>query len=76
MQEADRDYFGFVLTGRMQGEMCIRDSLYGDAEVTFNEDGGRETVLMKYPNGKVYRQLEYDYNNYYSGDVNLSLIHI
>ncbi|MGN0987048.1 MAG: hypothetical protein ACI4OO_04325 [Otoolea sp.] len=44
--------------------------LYGDAEVTFNEDGGRETVLMKYPNGKVYRQMEYDYNNYYSGDVN------
>lgn len=43
--------------------------LYGDAEVTFNEDGGRETVLMKYPNGKLYRQIEYSYDNSYYGSV-------
>lgn len=43
--------------------------LYGDAEVTFNEDGGRETVLMKYPNGSLYRQIEYayDFNGAYIG---------
>lgn len=35
--------------------------LYGDAEVTFNEDGGRETIVMKYPNGQTYRTIEYSY---------------
>ncbi|MDY4669898.1 MAG: hypothetical protein SO415_07890 [Oliverpabstia sp.] len=35
--------------------------LYGDAEITFNEDGGRETIVMKYPNGQTYRTIEYDY---------------
>lgn len=42
--------------------------LYGDAEVTFNEDGGRETVLMKYPGGSLYRQIEYNYDNSYYGN--------
>lgn len=36
--------------------------LYGDAEVTFNEDGGRDKILLKYPNGKPYRQIEYYYD--------------
>lgn len=35
--------------------------LYGDAEVTFNEDGGRDTVLLKYTNGALYRQIQYNY---------------
>lgn len=43
--------------------------LYGDAEVTMNEDGGRESVVMKYPNGSVYRQIEYDYEISYQGSV-------
>ena len=38
--------------------------LYGDAEVTFNEDGGRENIVLKYPNGKVWRQIEYNYESY------------
>ena len=36
--------------------------LYGDAEVTFNEDGGRDKILLKYPNGNPYRQIEYYYD--------------
>ncbi|WP_300714932.1 hypothetical protein [uncultured Acetatifactor sp.] len=35
--------------------------LYGDAEVAFNEDGGRDTVLLKYSNGALYRQIQYSY---------------
>lgn len=38
--------------------------LYGDAEVTFNEDGGRDTVLLKYSNGALYRQIQYNYEIY------------
>lgn len=37
--------------------------LYGYAEVSFNEDGGRDRVVMYYDNGKVYRQLEYTYGD-------------
>lgn len=37
--------------------------LYGDAEVTFNEDGGRETIVMNYPNGQPYRTIEYSYGD-------------
>lgn len=47
--------------------------LYGDAEVTFNEDGGRDTVLLKYPNGALYRQIQYSYEMAVGGgDVILS----
>lgn len=42
--------------------------LYGDAEVTFNEDGGRDTVLLKYSNGVLYRQIQYNYEMY-AGDM-------
>lgn len=53
-------------TGSGKGEVTwtwgTLRGLYGDAEVTFNEDGGRDTVLLKYPGGAVYRQIEYDYN--------------
>lgn len=41
--------------------------LYGDAEVTFNEDGGRDTVLLKYSNGALYRQIQYKYEAYVGG---------
>lgn len=47
--------------------------LYGDAEVTFNEDGGRESILLKYPNGRVYRQIEYSYNNNFSGNADIAV---
>lgn len=47
--------------------------LYGDAEVTFNEDGGRDTVLMKYPNGALYRKIQYNYGaDVGAGDVIIS----
>lgn len=41
--------------------------LYGDAEVTFNQDGGRDTVLMKYPNGALYMRLQYNYEQEVGG---------